>query len=175
MSLLDLPKDITIDDFRAIWLWDDCPYARVFLPKLDGPLYVKLPPSDDNPRTWLREDADGKTYRRRQPKWDRENKQWELPRGWRNLTIRKCVDRYGACLTFLPGRAVMEKCAPECWNAKGDSCSCSCCGANHGIGENPADFYVINETLAVKWDSGDDLVLSIVTPAGSAEVAAASA
>jgi hypothetical protein len=44
----------------------------------------------------------------------------------------------------------MEKCAPACWNAKGDWCECSCLGVNHGAGQ-PGGFTVITEYFAFRW------------------------
>ena len=63
--------------------------------------------------------------------------------------MERCLARYGKVYIVQSYRE-HEVCAPACWDAKGHECSCSCMGANHGMGNDGRGWTVISDTLAVR-------------------------
>jgi len=109
----------------------------------DGPVLLKMPFAEHN-RQWLQ------NGRRRIPKWLKPYKCWELPKAWFNDLVRRLVDRYGKLFVIQPYRE-QEKCAPNCWNAEGFECSCSCMGANHGSTAPGSGWLIVSDTFATRW------------------------
>jgi hypothetical protein len=140
-------------------------YPRLLCRKGE-PAFVYLPYRKDN-REWLREDEDGETHGRRKPKWHSGEKCWEVPQNWRGEVTRKCVERFGGVVVISEGNSEVEKCAPACWNAVNDvtECVCSCGGWWHGK-QNPGGFYVIGDSLAVRWKGADTQAI-FITEKGS--------
>ena len=102
-----------------------------------NPLLARLPYADGN-RQWLR------GQKRRKPKWDYNDKTWELPQAWFNDLVEQSLHRFGQTYIIQPYRE-QEKCAPACMNAKGHECQCSCMGAN-------SSWFVVSDTFATRWN-----------------------
>jgi hypothetical protein len=155
------------DAFNAILKQDQYPVVVVEGGE-DSRHIVRLPFRDDN-YAWLRGEKLHK------PKWDADRKHWTVPKAWRREVAEKCIDRFGGVIVVQVSPKELEKCAHECWVAKSPvtKCECSCGGINHGNQANPGGFYEINETLAVKWTGGEQLIATFITASGSIEVASA--
>lgn len=135
------------EKIKAIWRQNTIPV--IFRKGKGHPLMLRLPYKEGN-RAWL------KNNRRNEPTWNKEKKCWDIPKSWFNDTVERCLRRFSKLYIIQPYRE-QEKCAPACWNAKGHECNCSCMGANHGA-EAEGNFFVVNDTFAVKW--GDSQLAS---------------
>jgi hypothetical protein len=121
----------------------------------DPALHVRLPYSPDN-RAWL------KQSRHREPKWDTDQRLWRVPRAWFSEVVNQCLSRYRGVYVIQPHNPG-EKCAPACWEAKGEECECSCMGARHGSGRPEGRWYVVSDSLAVRWE-GRSLYWTLLRP-----------
>lgn len=147
---------------RGIWKQKQIQIPVIFRRGKGEPLRLRLPPSPENPREWIRGD------KRRQPQWDPKFKCWEVYHAWLNWLVERILHRYGRVYLIQPFR-VMEKCAPACWNATGFECECSCMGENHGSGDG-SGFHVVSETFAFRWQTreyGCRLIVLRQSAAGS--------
>lgn len=106
-------------------------------------MYVKLPYEKDN-MIWLRCDSN------RKPKWNAQDKWWEVPNAWFNDLLKRSLQKHGKLYVIQPFKE-QEKCAPACWNAEGHECQCSCMGENHGSKHSGNDWFVVSDTFATRW------------------------
>lgn len=142
--------------YSATEIWHQKQIPVIFRRAKGRPLLVKLPPSKENPCDWIRDEN------QRIPQWNRQFKCWEVPHAWLNRLVRRLLDRYGKVYLIQPLK-VLEKCAPACWNATGFECECSCMGQNHGSASG-ADWYVVAETFAFRWQTRELACRLIVKP-----------
>lgn len=105
-------------------------------------LCIKLPYLEGN-RYFLQND------RRNSPEWIQNRKYWETPYSWFNDLVNRLLKRHGKLYVIQPFRE-QEKCAPACMNAIGHECSCSCMGANHGVG-NDGSWFEVCDSFATRW------------------------
>lgn len=130
-------------------IWNQKRVPVVFRPGAqDQPgLLVRLPYHSGN-RDWLR------GGRRRKPEWDPTEKLWKVPRAWFSVIVNACLDRFDEVYVIQPHNP-MEKCAPACWEAKGEECQCSCLGVHHGEGRPGGRWYEVSDALAVQWQGSE--------------------
>jgi hypothetical protein len=105
-----------------------------------GEIKLRLPYSEAN-REWLK-------ISQRDPRWDKVERCWFLPRSWLNRQARRIVGKFGRCY-IVQSVCETETCSPACLNAAGIDCDCSCRGEHHGSGNEDA-WFVINETFACR-------------------------
>lgn len=105
-------------------------------------LRVRLPYAVTN-RAWLQ------SFGRRNPVWLSERKIWEVPKSWFDDMVEAALKKYGRLYVIQPYREE-ERCSPQCLNAVGHECQCSCMGANHGQG-NDGSWFEVSETFATRW------------------------
>lgn len=92
--------------------------------------------------------------RRQNPKWDEQHKCWETPTAWFNDIVRLMLKRFGKVYIIQPHTSAAT-CAPNCWNATGFVCECSCMGERHGAGHPGRGWTTVSDTFAGKWERGD--------------------
>ena len=102
-------------------------------------------PAQFSNEAWLR------AQRRSKPKWDHKKHYWEVPATWFKLLVPQCLETFGQVYIIQPYRE-QEKCAPACWNAKGDECECSCMGEHHGKDNPTGRWKVISDTFATRFE-----------------------
>ena len=129
----------------ATGIWHNGETPVIFRRGKSLPLMVKLPPSKENPREWLKGDA------RRNPEWNKNYQCWEVPNSWLDQLVARILIHYGKVYLIQPHK-VLEKCAPACWNARGFECNCSCMGQNHGS-HSGLGWYVVAESFAFRWET----------------------
>lgn len=83
---------------------------------------------------------------------------------WFNPLIEKCAKKYGRVYVVQPLNRT-EICAESCWNAKYETCQCSCFGTNHGGGRPAGAWKEISEAFAIRW-SGGELACRLIVDAG---------
>lgn len=97
-----------------------------------GRLRLRMPYRKDN-RAWLK-DRLGDRIR---PEWVRgaggREGWWEIARNHLQPLVEALVERWGAVDVTLI-YSTTEQCDTRCQNARGDDCTCSCLGLNHGHG-----------------------------------------
>lgn len=126
---------------RSVWQQQSVPV--VYRRGPGNPILVRLPYAIDN-RPWLA------ALGRREPKWDRETRRWEVPQRWFTPLVRKCLARYGKVHVIQPFFE-QQKCAPACWDAHGEECECSCMGVNHGSGHPEGNWKIVSDAFATRW------------------------
>jgi hypothetical protein len=135
------------EKIKKIWRQKQIPV--VYLPEKSKrgnsePVLLRLPFHENN-REWIQ------NSKSRKPKWNEQQKHWEIPRAWFNEVIERILVRFGHVYVIQSFRE-QQKCAPACWNAEGFECECSCHGLNHGAGRPEGRWYVVSEACAVQWD-----------------------
>jgi len=128
--------------FKTIWEQTSIPV--VIRKSGPGPVLARLPYAIDN-RSWLQ------AGRRTKPKWNKEQKRWEIPKAWFENLISTSLKRYGRIYVAQLYQE-QQKCAPACWNAAGFHCECSCMGEHHGTGQPDANWHEVSETFAFRWE-----------------------
>lgn len=137
--------DITDERFGKIWWQTEIPV--ITRQEQSKPVLVRLPDSD-NKNEWI---MGGK---RNKPRWNAQLRCWETPRAWFSEMIHLSLKRYGV-VQIVQRYREKQRCAPACWNARGFDCECSCMGDNHGSGHPGGRWYVVSDTFAFKWGSGE--------------------
>lgn len=109
-------------------------------------LRIRLPYSTGN-RQWLR------NGRRANPLWvkGREDNPgyWEIPKAWFNDFVQRALTDYGKVYIIQPYRA-MEVCTPQCRNAVGHECECSCMGQYHGVSSSEG-WFEVSDAFLFRW------------------------
>ena len=129
------------EDLLAIWNQKKVPILLRLGKGYD--LRFRLPFHPNN-REWLR------NGRQRKPRWLTSKFRWELPQAWFDDLIESTLKRFGAIYVIQPYTS-KEVCAPNCWNALGNICECSCMGQYHGTNAPGDRWYVVSDTFAVNW------------------------
>lgn len=124
-------------------LWNQTAIPVLYRRGPGNPLLVRLP-FDPTNRAWLQISG------RKNPLWDARAKSWELPQGWFNDLVTRCLERFGRAYIVQPYRE-QEKCAPACWTAQGEVCECSCMGVNHGASSPGGHWKIVSEAFATRW------------------------
>lgn len=144
-------NDVTSARRNAVWNQSEIP---VLLRRRAARLRMRVPYGSDN-CAWI---GSGHTQK---PVWDAAGRYWETPRAWFNGMVVQCLDRFQRVYIIQPFHE-QEKCAPACWNVKGDECQCSCMGEHHGEQSPAGQWRVVSDTFATKWN-GNDLACRLVT------------
>jgi len=147
--------------FNTIWLQEKIPV--LLRPREEPPLYVSLPYGGDN-RSFLQECGRIHPQSKRSDKTGKWH--WEVPMAWFPKLIRRCLNRYGRVYVIQPLNRT-EVCARSCWEAKRDTCECSCFGTNHGGGQPPGDWKEISEIFAISHQGGELACQLLVRPAAT--------
>jgi hypothetical protein len=134
----------THEDAKARAIWRQKWIPVIYSEKRGRPLKIRLPYAPGN-YNWLRGD------RQRKPAWNKRYKCWETPYAWLDYAMYEILERFGR-VYLIQSHSVLEKCARDCWEAKGFECQCSCLGANHGS-QSGARWFEVSETLALSWQS----------------------
>ncbi|MBP2238100.1 hypothetical protein J2Z31_004627 [Sinorhizobium kostiense] len=132
---------VDVARLKAVWTQTTIPVVMRL--GIGRPLSVRLPFAEGNGE-WL------KMGRRRDPKWNSNDRFWELPKAWLNTIVDRSLDRYGSVYVIQPYQE-QEKCSPACMNAQGHECQCSCMGANHGAG-NDGSWFEVSDAFACRWN-----------------------
>ena len=138
-TLYHQPMEMDNSRVRKIWNQNQFP---VILRRDKGKLRLRLPYSAGN-QNWMQENG-GHT-----PEWISDQRYWEVPRRWLNDLVKRALDKYEKLYIIQPFRE-QEVCAPNCWNALGHDCNCSCMGENHGQGKM-GSWLVVSDTFATRW------------------------
>lgn len=133
------------DDVKKRYVWNQKTIPVVLRRNKTGQLLrIRLPYGPDN-RSWLKSIRPNGHA----PIWKSVDRYWELPRAWFNDFVDNALQRYGRLYVFQPYRE-QEKCSPQCLDAAGHECECSCMGANRGSG-NDGSWFEISDRFACRW------------------------
>lgn len=140
VCMADSQMSVRSKELRRIW---DQKRIPVVLRRtgLGEKVRLRLPKQDDD-HIWLR------NGRRPDPKWNKLERCWEIPKKWFTDFVNRALDRYGNLYIIQP-YVETEICASACQNATGHDCQCSCMGANHGAG-NDGSWFEVSEAFSVR-------------------------
>ena len=158
-------------DESVVHVWNQGKLPVIYVP-YSGPLMIRLPKgvfTSTQEGEWLRLVE----RHRRKPQRNERFNCWDVPRAWYRDLSRQIVERFDKTYLIKPYRE-SQKCAPACWDAKGDLCVCSCMGKNHGLGQPGGQWFIVSDTCAVKWGE-KDYSLSVLSRKPEVQKAAASA
>lgn len=117
------------------------PLPRLWRPVGTARLELQLPARRGN-RAWLRTVLGAGA----RPQLDTDR--WRIARSHLQHLVDEVPERFGALELFLDFRTT-ERCDTRCQRARGDDCTCSCMGANHGGSQYWKQWRLVSETTLV--------------------------
>lgn len=101
-------------------------------------------PYREGNREWLHESLGARI----RPEWNKTAKRWELARSHLRAVVLALAERFGTVDVYLEF-STQERCDVRCRDARGDDCTCSCLGDNHGGAAYWKDWQEVGETTLI--------------------------